>query len=279
MRPHVSARSTMMASKGSWAPFALFMALAGFGSLAAMPRPAHADTVRLRNGGTIEGKVLRSDASAVVVMVGSQPQFLAPSEVEAIHYSDLRFTPSTTSVSRVPSRDEPVRIDWTLLERIAARLRTSQGLMQRAGQIPEDLRHGRDREAAQEARLAVEGLLPTHHGRFNPLYALADLLILLGLRAPTAWLALLLVKEQRSFQRIAEFLVVAYGLTMLLMTLTLDVANLWITLFALPLALGSVAWLFAWMFALPFRRAVVAFVLTVGCNLAIEHLLTIVRLL
>lgn len=273
-------RRRATASRGSWAPFIILMTLAILGALATIPMTAYADTVRLKNGETIEGKVLRSDAAAVVVLVGSRPQFLAPGEVETIRYSDPRLVLSTTPVSRAPSHEEPVRIDYTLLEDVAARLRTSQRLMQRAAQISEDLRRGHDREAVQEgARLTVEGLLPTHHGRFSPLYALADLLILLGLRAPTVWLALLLVKEPRSFQRIAEFLVVAYGLTLLLMTLTLDLANLWIKLFALPIALGSVVCLFAWMFALPFRRAAVAFVLIVGFNLGVEHFLTSVHLL
>jgi hypothetical protein len=155
----------------------------------------------------------------------------------------------------------------------------SEGLMRRAVPILEDVRRGHDPEAIQEAHRAVEGLLPVHRGHFSPLYALADLLILLGLRGPTVWLALLLMKEPRSFQRIAEFLVIAYGLTMLLMALTLNSAHLWITLCALPLAFGTLACFFAWMFALPFRRATAAFLLVVAFNLGVEAFLTSVHLL
>ncbi len=279
MRPLRGARGDRAASRVSWAPFVILMTLAGLCALMTIPMQAHADTVRLKDGRTVEGKVLQSDASAVVVLVGSQPQFFAHSEVEAIHYSGLRFSPPTTSVSSAPGFGEPLRIDYTVLEDIGVRLRMSEGLMRRAVPIRAEVRRGHDPEAIQGAHRAVEGLLPLHRGRFSPFYVLADLLILLGLRGPTVWLALLLVKEPRSFQRIAEFLVVAYGLTMLFMTLTLDIAYLWITLCALPLVFGTLACLFAWMFALPFRRAVAAFLVAVAFNLGVEVFLTSVHLL
>jgi len=268
-----------VASRVSWAPFVVLLTLAGLCALVTIPMQAHADTVRLKDGRTVEGKVLQSDTTVVAVLVESQPQFFARSEVDAIHYSGLRFSPSATSVSSAPGFGEPIRIDSTILEDVGVRLRMSERLMRRAVPILEDVRRGHDPEAIQEAHQIVEGLLPMHRGRFSPLYALADLLILLGLRGPTMWLALLLVKEPRSFQRIAEFLVIAYGLMMLFMALTLDIAHLWITLCALPLAFGTLACFFAWMFTLPFRKAVVAFLVTVVFNLGVEVFLTSVHLL
>ena len=255
------------ASRVFWA--SIFFGLVGLAAATA----AEADTVRLKDGRTIEGEVVRKDAAQVVILTGSQAQVVSTGDVDAFAYSRARLTPSTMPIAEAPWSQEPVRLDYTLLGQAAARLRTVHRLARRIRQIGEHLREHDDQEAAQEAQRTLEGLVPIHHGRFSPLYALADLLVLLGLRAPTVWLALLLVKELRSFTRVAEFLTIAYGLTMLLATWALGVASLWVKLLVLPLALGGVAGLFAWMFALQFRWAVLAFLLTAGMNLGIERLL------
>ena len=247
--------------------------LAGFLPLVLFPVTGYADTVHLKNGKTIEGDVVRKDDTQVVVLVNTQPQFFSADEVQGISYSRLRFTPPSAPTSPARSSGEPVRIDVTLLQQVAVRVQTAHERVKQLGQVLGSLQRHEDQAAIEDVHQIVEGILPIQQGRFNPLYALADLLVLLALRAPTVWLGLLLVRESRPFTRIAEFLTVAYGLTTLLMLVASGIANLWVKILILPLTLVGVLGLFAWMFVLPFRKALIAFLLIVGMSLGIGHLL------
>ena len=238
-----------------------------------------ADTVRLKNGNTIEGDIVRSDGTQVTIVVKGQPQFFAADEVESVVYSHLRIIPPpVTSFHGSPAR-EPARVDSALLTAVGDRAQALHALGRRMRDLIENLQRDDDWAALETAQVTIQEILPIRHGRFTPLYALADVLILLGVRAPTVWLALLLVKEPRAMIRIAEFLMVAYGLTMLLMAWTLSVDVFWVTMLVIPIASGIITCLFAWMFSLRPRRAVSAFLLAVGMNLGIEYLLTAAHLI
>ncbi len=232
-----------------------------------------ADTVRLKSGEIVEGDVIRSDSTQVTVIVNGQPQFFSADEVAGIAYSRSRFVLSSATPARVTPVGAPVSVDFTLLQVARGRLLALRDLADRIGQILQSLQYGDHIAATQTAHVTVEEILPIRKGHFNPQYALADLLILLGLRATTIWLALLLVREPRALMRIAEFLLIAYGVTMLLMAWTLSADVFWVEVFVIPVASVVVASLFAWMFSLPLPRALIAFLLTVGMNLGVEYVL------
>ena len=248
-------------------------------TLIAIPAVGHADTVRLKNGETVEGDVVRSDSTQVTIVVKGQPQFFSATDVEAVVYSQMRLVPSAAPPSPASSFQEPVKVESALLEAVGGRLRAFQELAKRIRHIVLSLQRGNSWTAIQTAQLTIQEVLPGRNGHFSPLYALADVLILLGLRAPTIWLALLLIREPRPVMRIAEFLVIAYGLTMLPMVWTLGLANLWAKVFVFPLVAGVVACLFTWMFALAPPKALLALLLTIGMNVGIEYLLASAHLL
>ena len=258
------------------------LSLAGaVGCLALMAAPVAgwADTVHLKNGNTLEGDVVRSDGTQVTVVVKGQPQFFSTDEVDHVVYSQMRIVPPPSAPFRVSPTEGPMRVDSALLEAVGGRLRAFHQLANRMRHIVQSLQQGNSWTAIQTAQLTIREVLPVRQERFSPLYALADLLILLGVRAPTTWLALLLIREPRSAARIAEFLVLAYGLTMLPMAWTLGLANLWAKVFVFPIVAGVVACLFGWMFSLGPRKTAFAFLLTIGINLGVEYLLTSTQLL
>lgn len=254
------------------------VAVLGLLALIVWPTLVAADTVRLKNGKIVEGDVIRQDDTQVTILVRGQPQFFSTAEVVSVSYSQLRFVPPP-SASPDSEASQPVRIDSALWERAGERLRTFDGLVKQTHRIPAHLQWLDRDQAFREAQQAVRESLPTQHGRFSPLSALADLLILLGLRAPTIWFALFLVRELRPLMRIAEFLVVAYGVAMLLMALAVHAGGFWIQLLVFPFAVVCVAGLFVWMFAIGWRRAILALPLAVGLNLGIEYLLISAQLL
>jgi hypothetical protein len=236
--------------------------------------PAGADAVRLKDGKTIEGHIVREDSAAIVIVSSGVPHFIARADVEGISRSGARMvTPAAVSEPAAMRPAEPVAIDLTIVERIRARLGKLHATMRAYRNAVAYAVKGRTQLASIEAHLATEGLLPVRHGRFDPFSALADLLILLGLRAPTLWLSLLLVKQGRSFTRIAELLVIGYGVVMLGMAASLLSDRLWIHLVNIPVTFGATALLLGWMCDFEPRRAVVALGLAVGLNLGIEHLL------
>jgi len=236
--------------------------------------PAAADTVRLKGGKTVDGTIVREDASVVVMVVSGVPQFFARVDVEAISRSGARFvTPTAVHEAAAVTPAEPIELNVRLIGRIRTRLTTFHWALQSYRNALRSTAAGRTRQASAEVHLAAEGLLPLHGGRFDPFSALADVLILLGLCAPTLWLALLLVKEGRSFTRIAELLVVGYGLAMLGMTGTRLADLLWVGLLGIPATFGAMGLLLAWMFNIEPRRAALALTLAIGLTLGTEYLL------
>ena len=176
--------------------------------------------------------------------------------------------------------DQPVVVDMAFLDLIRARLLAGHryfadtlGALKLLGQGDRDT-------AADEARQAAQRLLPiTASGGFSAMSALADLVNLLGFWATLLWLVLVLVRERRSFTRIAEFLVLGYCLIMLLMA-CLGLAfvqapsiGLWIEIIGIPLLVTALAVLFGWLFVLPPGRALVAMGLAVALSVGIERLL------
>jgi len=143
----------------------------------------------------------------------------------------------------------------------------------RIGTVAEYLRWGDTAHAGVAAQRAARWILPFHHGQVSPFSTLADILILLGLRAPLLWLALSFVREGRAFTRIAEFLIPAYGLLMLIMTYITITPWLSVQLVLFPLAIWGVAWLFIWMFVLTRGRALLAFSIALAMNVVIEYFL------
>ena len=237
---------------------------------------AQADVIRLSNGNLIEGQILRDDDTAVVMLVNGAPQFFPADDVTAIIYSQLRIAPKSSKGSRVAPGligAPQLLMDTSLVQKIRERMLTYHGFMMRIGVVAEHLRWQEWSRAGVAAQRAAQWVLPFHKRVFSPFSALADLLILLGLRAPTLWLTLLLVREPRGFIRIAEFFVLSYGLLMLLMTYVTVTGVLWFQLALFPLAVLAVAWLFMWMFVLTPGRAMLAYFLAIAMNVALEALL------
>ena len=179
-----------------------------------------------------------------------------------------------------------MKIDQAMLERIRARLVASQRFVGRIQQVLVHVSRGERQTAGEEGRQVALRLLPTtHRGIFDPMSALADLIILLGLRAPLIWLALTFVRQQRSFTHILEFLVLAYCVVLLLMAgtgLAFDhalTAGLLFELIGIPVVAGGLLVLFFWLFALELRRGLPALVLALSLNLVAEHLLLVTHLL
>lgn len=241
---------------------------------------AWADTVRLKNGRTIEGHVVREDQAQIIIAVSGGSEVVAASDVASISYSDLRFTPRPPSDRALAPPTEAAAVDTALLDRIRTRLLAVRRYLKQTQRVAGLLAQGKPAAAGAEARAAAQHLLPTtSHGAFSPLSALADLVILLGFRSTLLWLALVLVKERRSFTRITEFLLLGYCLIMLLMAV-IGLAcsqilsfGLWLQLIGIPLLAAILMFLFLWIFTLGVRKGLVAITLAVVLSVGSEHLL------
>lgn len=250
------------------------ISLLALGLAAWAPVTARADVIRLSNGNTLEGQIIRDDDTAIVMLVNGQPQFFASTDVTAVIYSRLRIASKGGGSAEDSRALTPTALrDTSLVAKLRERLLTYHGFMVRVGTVGEYLRWGQFRRAGVAAQRAAQWVLPFHRGEFNPFSALADVLILLGLRTPTLWLALLLVGEQRAFTRIMEFFVPSYGLLMLLMAYVTVTNVLWFQIALFPLAVLGVILLFTWMFALAPGRAVLGYALAVALNVGLEALL------
>jgi hypothetical protein len=258
-----------------WVAIGMSVALTGVLALVVW-----ADTVRLKNGRTITGHVVKQDDAQVVIATTSGSEAVATSDVESINYSDLRFTPRRPSEQVMAPPAAASAMDTALLDRLRTRLFAGPRYVRQTQKVFNLLVAGRQTEAGAEAQRAAQHLLPTTvRGVFSPLSALADLVILLGFHSTLLWLVLALVRERRSFTRITEFLVVSYGLIMLFMMgigTALEQgrsAGLWVEVVGVPLLLIALAALFCWMFAVRPLKAVSAGLLMVGANLGLGTLL------
>lgn len=258
--------------------FCLFLAgfcLAVFGACQA----ACADTIRLKGGRTIQGQIIREDTTQVAIIVSGTVEAYPKSAVEQLSYAHRRLVLPTTPSSSSFKASPETAVDLTLIEQLQKRLQAFNRFTDRAGRIFEAVRYRKGGEALSEVQEAARETLPLHRDRFSPLSALADILILLGFRVPALWLALFVVKEPRQFTRIAEFLIPAYGLIMLLMAYAWMTTHFIVALVMFPAAIVVIMLLFTWMFALTPSRALLAFLIAVGSNVLIEYLLVQARLI
>lgn len=246
--------------------------LAGLGLLllAGASQHAQADVIRLNDGTVIDGQVIRDDDTAVIIVVKGQPQFYPAVDVSAILYNkpfiDVLPRQGRSSATQALT-------DQSIVDKIRERLLTFHGFVLRTASAAEYLRWSQIKRAGRAFQRAAQWILPTHRGYFSPFSALADLLILLGLRAPTLWLALAFIRERRQFLRITEFFVPSYGLLMLLMLYVSLADAVWIQVVLFPLAIFAIALLFMWMFVLTPGRTLLAFMIAVAMNAGLEALL------
>lgn len=161
----------------------------------------------------------------------------------------------------------------SLVDKIQERLLVYHGFMQRIGQVVSFLQADRDPAAYQHAQRAALWLLPLHRGQFSPYSTLADLIILLGLRAPALWLALRIVRDPRSWTRLVEYLVTAYAFAMLMLAVVLTAPTLQIQLAGLTALGAGVGLLLSWVLALGPRRTLLVLLLALAFNVAVEFAL------
>ncbi len=245
---------------------------------AAACQVAWADAIRLKNGRVIQGQVMREDPTQVAIVVNGSMEGYPKSDIEQLTYSHRHLAlPASGSVSFKPAPETSV--DLSLVEQVQKRLQAFNRFTDGLGRVIQFLRYHKDEEALSESQEAAREALPLARDRFSPMSALADILILLGFRAPALWLALFLVKEPRQFTRVAEFLIPAYGLIMLLMAYAATTAPFVVSAIMFPTALVAILFLFAWMFALSPGRALLAFLIAISSNILIEYLLTQAHLL
>lgn len=256
---------------GAWAFFFLVFL--------AVSQTVFADTLRLKSGRVIQGQIMREDSTQVAIVAGGSLEAYPKSDIEQIVYAHRRLALPANPGSASFNAVAPTAVDLSLIEQIQRRLQAFNRFTDRLGRILEVIRYHKNEEALSEAHEAAREALPLERDHFSPMSALADILILLGFRAPALWLALLFVKEQRQFTRIAEFLVPAYGLIMLLMAYAATTAPFIVSAVMFPAALLGILLLFAWMFALSPGRALLAFLIAIGSNVLIEYLLIQARLL
>lgn len=177
-----------------------------------------------------------------------------------------------TAQAVVVSPDAADSEQLTLVDKIQERLLVYHGFMQRIGQVVALLQADRDPAAYQHAQRAALWLLPLHRGQFSPYSTLADLIILLGLRAPALWLALWIVRDLRSWTRIVEYLVTAYAFAMLMLSVVLTAPTLQIQLVGLTAVALGAGLLLSWVLALGPRRTLLALLLALAFNVAVEFL-------
>src|SRR3989338_9233780 len=122
---------------------------------------AAADTVRLKNGRTMTGHVVKQDAAQVIITTSSGSEAVAASDVESIRYSDLRFTPRPPAEQVVAPPAEAAVMDTALLDRIRSRLRVSHRYLKQTQNVLGLLMQGERTAAGTEAQRAAQSLLPS----------------------------------------------------------------------------------------------------------------------
>lgn len=238
-----------------------------------------ADIIKLKSGREVRGQIVRTDQQQVIVSVAGQPAFFSREEIESItrEHLGLATPPPAAPAHETPSAVELKLEAWheALLQKLRERVRVFREVLSAGWQALQALRHDTPRAALARVRHATHHSLPLRRGEFDPLAALADLLILLGLRAPLLWLGFLLAREKQSFTRIAEFLLPAYGLTVALLSFGLTIASPVAGLGLLLATAVAVTALFFWMFQARPAKALLACGITVVVTLALEHLLNV----
>jgi len=224
--------------------------------------------------------VVKQDDAQVIIATSSGSEVVSASDVESMTYDGLRFSPSTPSRQTVSPSQEEVAIDPELLGRVRTRLLAVHRYLKQMQRVLTHLAQGNTDAAGLESQRAAQWLLPTSaRGALSPFSALADLVILLWLRAPLLWLVLVLLRERRTLIRILEFLILGYCLVMLLMVV-IGLAcgqslplGIFVELVGIPVLAIVLTFLFLWVFALRVRKGLVALALAVVLNVGIEHLL------
>jgi len=241
---------------------------------------AWADTVKLKDGRTIEGQVIKRDAAQVVIEVPGGEASVSADDVESIRYPGPRLEFGSAPVTVSPSPYEPVQVDLAIVEQVRRRLLTLHRFFKQLTQVAIHVSRGQTQQAALQAHRACQWILPTdRHGGFSPASALADLVILLGLRAPLLWLALVIIGESRSFTRIAEFILLAYGVIIGLIVGISAALDRGVELGFMTGSFGSLLTgtalfgVFLWMFGLRARWSLTALLLAVALNVGTEYAL------
>ncbi len=178
---------------------------------------AAADTVRLKNGRTVEGQVVRTDESSVVVVVKGQPEFFAPTEVESIHYSSMRIVAPRAGPSGVGSGSASVGFDSSMLDELKRRAAVLPHAFTQLQSAQAKWHRGVRLAALKEARDAVQSLLPLHGGAIRLLSVLADLCLVFLVRLPLLWMILWMLSAQPDLARVAKWVFLAYAMKLLLL--------------------------------------------------------------
>ncbi len=241
--------------------------LLAWGVTLALPHGiAQADTLRLKNGRTLEGEVLRDDPAGVVIVTGGGPEVVPRQDIEAITYSRMRLAPSTQPAPAAYDAGAPgPGVDLRLLARLRQRLETFAAIPWHIGRIAEALNRGKRAAAARETVRMVRTLWDFPIGMERAEWIIADLLLVILLWAPALWMGLALGRATRSLTQIVLFLCAGYGIWVLAAALLLlplaassDTSWLGLMLGVLGLGCGVAIVAFRWAFGLTWGAVLVA---------------------
>ena len=240
---------------------------------------ASADTIRLKNGRMVEGQIVREDETSVTVMIGSQPEFYARSEVESVSrglHLNVSTTPRPMASSQTTGR---VIIDETPLKQIGQRVRAFHEGFHQLREAAVSLRTIPSSQALEQVRHALASVLPTRGGAWDLGSLLLDLLIAILVRAPVVWIASTVVRGQPHFLRAGAFALLLYGLTLLgSVVVTLapaqPLALAWFTgLIVAGSVVGVAVPLFMWLFNTGLVPSGCALLIYVGLSAGVDHVL------
>jgi hypothetical protein len=237
---------------------------------------ASADLIRFKDGRTIRGNIMRRSAGQLMVMVAGELESIAASEIDSITYEEVHLAPAAPE--RVPTLEQQVSktleaFNNTFTEVLRQRVKVFAELARLAHSAVGHLLAGAADRALEDTRLAARQMLPVRGGDLDPYSALADIVILLGLRAPMLWLSMVLIRERRSYIRIAEYLVLSYLGMMALGSFSAATTD---PLTGLALLAAALAWaggLYLWMFGLSWPRSGTALGLAVALMLGADALM------
>ncbi len=233
-----------------------------------------ADTIRLKNGNALRGQLIQETEESLTLRVGRQKVVVARHDVETLDYEPARKAPRKLPPFDLSTLAEPAKeglLGQEFLMAIQQRLGASQHVVKNLREAWVAL-HYEDHEVVSAAiRRAAQAWLPLRDGAFEPITLLAQLLVLLGMRILTLWVGLILVRQPHDFIRIAEFMVPAYGLMVVLV-------SFWMVFATIPAMVGSIlVWvlgataLFMWMFRVSPGKALLALILILQMNFWIEY--------
>lgn len=237
---------------------------------------ACADEVRLKDGRTLEGAIIRRQGDQILMAVAGRTEIIAAADVEAVRYDDLRLVPSPPAApaAHAPAPAiELAKFNATLTEELGQRIKVFPETARSAGRAAQHAWHGATQPALEDVRWAAQRLLPVRGGGLDPYSALADLILLLGLRAPLLWLALALVRERRSYVRIAEYLALTYLAMMTLLAFSVSAGDPLVGLGLLGSSVVCAGALFLWMFGVSWPRSLAAVTLAAALMLGVDYFL------